>query len=374
MKIGIITWFAGPNYGTNLQAIALQSYLRNQGYEVKIINYEVPPTELVIQKKSFIKRLLHQPQKYAVKFAMKMVEKKISERDKKLSDAIIHNCILTPKIKNQNELIDVFNAFDLLICGSDQIWNPNWYNEFYYADFDSVKTRRISYAPSMGVNAIPNDIIPAIRRSVQKFDCISVREAKAADLLSPYLKQRPEVVVDPTLLLTKEDWLTIFPEKKKENENYVFAFFLNDERKHLKATRDFAKSHNCKLIMIPYKGVTYLQNADIRADAGLEDLFDLIRNAKYVVTDSFHMTVFSIIHRKQFFTFQRFKENSFTSQNVRVTNLLSLVDLSDRLIPYQSAKIQDMENINYDNHISKLNSEIEKSKVFLKTAIEHTKR
>lgn len=371
MKLGIITWFTGSNYGTNLQAIALQYYLRNQGYEVNIINYEVPPPNVKKEKKSFIKKLLYQPEKYAIKIAMKRYEPKIEKRNRKIFNAVCSNCIFTPQIKNTEELISVCNTFDLLICGSDQIWNPNWYDRFYFADYDGINTKCISYAPSMGVNTIPVEVIPKIAHSISRLKCISVREEKAADLLAPYVSQRPEVVVDPTLLLTKADWLKLFPEKKQESGNYVLAFFLNDEKDHLSATRKFAETHNCKLILIPYKGITYLQCADKRADAGLEDLFDLIRNAEYVLTDSFHITVFSIIHRKQFFTFQRFKENSFTSQNVRVTNLLKMADLLDRLIPYQSSKIRDFNSIDYNDHIERLNLEIEKSKRFLKKAIEY---
>ena len=370
MKIGIITWFTGPNYGTNLQAIALQYFLRNHGFEVNIINYEVPPWQLKKEKKSLIKRLAHQPKKYAIKFLLKKYQNEIAMRDKKLAAAISSNCILTAKIKNISELINVCNDFDLLICGSDQIWNPNWYDRFYFADYDGVVTRRISYAPSMGVNAIPDNVIREISRSISKFSFVSVRENKAAELLSPYTNKRPEVVVDPTLLLSKEDWNTIFQKRNSEKEKYILAFFLNDEKTHLKATRDFANKHHYKLVWIPYKGMTYMQNADIRADAGLEDLLNLIRYAEYIITDSFHITVFSIIFEKQFYTFQRFKENSFTSQNVRVTNLLEMTNLQNRLIPYQSVKINEKSEICYESHITKLKTEIEKSKQFLSKAIE----
>ena len=145
---------------------------------------------------------------------------------------------------------------------------------------------------------------------------------------------------------------------------------MNDEKTHLKATRDFANEHNYKLVWIPYKGMTYIQNADIRADAGLDDLLNLIRYAEYIITDSFHITVFSIIFEKQFYTFQRFEENSFTSQNVRVTNLLEMTNLQSRLIPYQSVKINEKSEICYELHITKLKKEIEKSKQFLIKAIE----
>lgn len=366
MKIGVITWFTGSNYGTNFQAIALQYYLRGQGHEVNVINYEIPPSS---KKRPFIKRLLNQPRKYLFKIGMKRYEGKIAERDEKLFNAIKNKCILTKKINNKEELIEVCNSFDLLICGSDQIWNPNWYDRFYFADFDEINTKRISYAPSMGVNSIPKKIIPEIKRSINKLSCVSVREEKAADLLAPYLCERPEVVVDPTLLLTQKEWTNIFPEKQHEAGEFILAFFLNDEKAHLFAAKKFAKEQNCKLIIVPYKGNTYFQNVDIRADAGLEEILDLIRSARYILTDSFHMTVFSIIYRKQFYTFQRFEENEFTSQNVRVINLLDLMNLSERLIPYQSRTIRKKKHINYDDHIKKLNLEIEKSKIFLEKAI-----
>lgn len=370
MKIGIITWFTGPNYGTNLQAIALQYYLRKAGHKVEIINYEVTSSKSKKEKKSIFKKIAYQPQKYVIKYALNKYSKDIVSRNEKLANAIQNYCSLTSKISNVNQLIDTCNTFDLLVCGSDQIWNPNWYDRFYYADYDDIKTRRISYAPSMGVNAISNEVIPEIKRSISKFDMISVREEKAAELLEPFMKSKPSVVVDPTLLLSEEEWNNLFKKRETDLDKYVLAFFLNDEMTHLKATRNFAKKHSYRLIVIPYKGMTYLQKADIRADTGLEDLLNLIKDAEYVITDSFHITVFSIIYKKQFFTFQRFKEDAFTSQNVRVTNLLKIANLISRLLPYKSTTIEEMDEINYDNHETELKNEIKKSKDFLKKAVE----
>lgn len=84
----------------------------------------------------------------------------IAEREKKLSNAISDNCNLTSRINSEQELIEVCNTFDLLICGSDQIWNPNWYDRFYYADYNEICAVRISYACSMGVNTIPDIFFP----------------------------------------------------------------------------------------------------------------------------------------------------------------------------------------------------------------------
>lgn len=369
-KIGIITWFTGPNYGTNLQAIALQYYLRKQGYKVNIINYEVQFSKQETERKNWIRKLVYMPRKLVVNYAISKYRNEIEERDNKLTIAIQKNCILTSKVKNLNELINICNSYDLLICGSDQIWNPNWYNRFYFADYDEIKTRRIAYAPSMGVNAISDTVIPDIKRSISKFDHVSVRENKAADLLEPYTDRRPTVVVDPTFLVSKKEWECIFELKETDDQDYILAFFLNDEFNHLKATKKFAKRNSCRLILVPYKGITYLQSADICADAGVEDLLRLIKNAKYVVTDSFHITVFSIIFNKQFFTFQRFKDDEFTSQNVRVLNLLEMTGLEERLVPFKSKKIVDMEDITYSKCMMKLDNQIKNSKKYLNTAIE----
>lgn len=93
--------------------------------------------------------------------------------------------------------------------------------------------------------------------------------------------------------------------------------------------------------------------------------------AEYVITDSFHITVFSIIYKKQFFTFQRFKEDAFTSQNIRVINLLTMTNLIARMLPYQSTFIKELDEISYENHCTELKNEIQNSKEFLKMAVKN---
>ena len=152
MKIGIITWFTGPNYGTNLQAIALQYFLHQQGNDVSIINYDVAPPTVKNCGRNIIEKIKNQPHKYLTKYALYKYKAQILNRNKKMVSEIQKNCNFTDRIQSEEELIENCNKFDLLICGSDQIWNPNWYNKFYYADYPEILTPRISYAPSLGVN------------------------------------------------------------------------------------------------------------------------------------------------------------------------------------------------------------------------------
>lgn len=370
MKIGIITWFTGSNLGTSLQAIGLQRYLRSEGHEVQIINYEVDSPDMK-QKRSFWHKITDQPQKYAMKYATWKYKTEIANRDQKIKDAVITNCILTDRIYNEAELIAVCNSFDLLICGSDQIWNPNWYHRFYYADYDEIKTRRVSYAPSMGVNFISEELKEKIKRSINKFDKVSIREEKGAKLLAPYTKEEPMVVVDPTFLLNSADWEKIFPKKHKENfpKGYVLSMFLTDKREHWKAACSFASEKGLRHVIIPYCGFSYMQHGEVHANTGPEDMLEFIRGAQYVLTDSFHITAFAIIHRKQFYTFQRFQENQFTSQNSRIGNLLKIAELEDYLMPYGCKKIIEYKSIKYNRHEEILQAEIQKSKDFLRAAI-----
>nr|WP_300832698.1 polysaccharide pyruvyl transferase family protein [uncultured Acetatifactor sp.] len=371
MKIGIITWFTGPNLGTSLQAIALQRYLRNAGYEVEVINYEV-----VSAKRKSIRllwqKVLSQPQKYAMTYAQWKYGHMITRRNRKIADAVTKNCILTDRVHDEAELIKVCNSFDILVCGSDQIWNPNWYHRFYFADYDEIQTRKISYAPSLGVNAIPDELKAEIERSIKKFDAVSVREEKGAEMLEPYVGSRPVVVVDPTFLLTTADWGNLFPGKYKKiyTGGYVLSMFLTDKKEHWAAANSFARKKGLRHVVIPYSGFSYLQKGEICADSGPEEFLELIRGACYVLTDSFHVTVFSIIYRKQFYTFRRFRENRFISQNTRISNLLKMADMEGRLVPYGSNSIFEYSDIEYGQHEEKIRVEIQKSKDFLKKAIE----
>lgn len=373
MKIGIITWFSGSNYGTNLQAIALQQYLRNKGYEAKIVNYKVKLNVTILQKlidwRMLGIRIKRQPDKYVQKFAYMKYGSEIRRRDRKLAETIQEQCNLTPEIYDENELISILNSFDLLISGSDQIWNPRGYHRFYFADYDEVVTRRISYAPSLGISAIPKHKTMEICRGLRKFSAVSVREQCGAVLLKPLLMYEPVVTVDPTLLLSAKEWNKIFPIKKKRYDKYVLSMFLTDHYSHWRAARNFAKRKDIQHIVIPYCGFSYFQNAEIIADADLQDFLDLIRGAEYVLTDSFHVTVFSLIFRKQFYTFTRFKEDAYTSQNSRILNLLNIAGIKERFLPYGSKRIMDYKNINYDSVGGKLQSEIDQSKIFLSEAI-----
>lgn len=367
MNIGIITWFKSINYGTNLQAIALQYYLKTRGHEVKLLNFDVSGISND-KKKNFFTRLFYQPEKYATKYFDHKYEKEIEYKKKKIRETVSKYCIFTEKIESKEDYIRECNSFDLIICGSDQIWNPNWYHRYYYADYPEIKARKISYAPSLGINSIPEEKAKEIKKSLKGFDAISVRESTGARILSNLSPIEPQVVVDPTLLLGAREWSKI-ASNKVVSDQYVLSMFLTDNLRHWHAAKIFSKKKKMKHIVIPYCGISYTEGDRLYVDAGIEDFLALIRHADYVLTDSFHVIVFCLIFNRQFVAFQRFKEDQFTSQNSRIDNLLEIATVKDRLLRYGTSKIPTMEDIDYQLVNKTLQMEIDKSKDYLLKAI-----
>ena len=366
MKIGIITWFGGVNYGTNLQAIGLSNYLKKQGYTVELLNFNIYSNKHI--KRSFLERIYSQPEKYISKYYFNKYKDEIEKKTRVIEKTLLDYCEITKRITNDEEYIIECNKFDLLIFGSDQIWNPNWYHRYYYADYPSIKTRRIAYAPSFGVDSIPNDSINDIKRSLSKFDSISVREESGAQLIDFLMKQKAQVVVDPTFLLEKEEWDKM-ASKQIKDEEYVLGLFLTDNVFHWHASKKFAKEKGLKLVVIPYLGYSYMQGDCVYKCVGIEELLSLIKNAEYVVTDSFHITVFSIIFNKQFVSFERFNSKNNKSQNTRLENMLKMFGLENQLLPYNSYSIPEriINDYSSTNHLVK--QKIEESKEYLSNVI-----
>lgn len=375
MHIGIITWFSYENYGTKLQAFALQKYLKELGNDVEIINF-IPPEIYSLNQKhaSLLDKIKSQPKKYKAKNIFKKYNKEITFRHRKMDSFIENNCNLTKKIEDDDCFINICNSFDLLICGSDQIWNPNLYHKYYFADLENIRTPKISYAPSLGVNEINSEVEPNLKQSLKKFSFVTVREDTGANLLRNITNKDVTVVLDPTLLLSKNIWIKYAKNEFSSLDNYVLCYFLSDNKNHWRAVSRFAKSHDLQLIIIPQEANSYKQSAKIYPEAGVEDFLGLILNATYVITDSFHGTVFSLIFQKQFYTFERFKENKYSSQNSRIKNLLEKVSLYSRLIEFNQKKIEEKNNINYQIIDLKLKEDIEKSKYELDRGLRYAKK
>ncbi|MGR6836804.1 polysaccharide pyruvyl transferase family protein [Syntrophomonas erecta] len=369
MKIGIVTWFHYKNYGTVLQAYALQSFLKNNGYSCVLVNY-VP-----IYTKSFYKkvksgnlknRIIGKIESNCFKFLGSNIKERLIERNKAFENFIAKNIDFTPKVQTSNELFKLNEMFDCFICGSDQIWNPENLNGVYYLNFVNEKNKKISYAPSFGVSHIPTSKEKEIRQWVNKFDRLSVREEKGASILKSLTQKDIEVVVDPTLLLSNADWEQILVNPNFHGD-YILCYFLGDRKEYWKAVHNLQKMTTYKVIIIPARFNSYLQKYEIRTSTSPEEFIGLIKNAKLVLTDSFHGVIFSLKFEKDFYVFKRFKDKDKRSQNSRIYNILKMLNLEERLIDCNILKDYKGNHCidNYEEINKVLSEKIEDSIAFL---------
>lgn len=370
MKIGIITWFEYENYGTKLQAIALQSYLKKRDYTVELINYRVPEPGKSFQKHSFYFRLYRKLNHWVLQYAQNLYQERLKIRSERLANVIQEKCTLTEKAMNDANYIKLCNQFDLLICGSDQIWNPNWYHPYYYADFPEIKTKKVSYAPSVGICVIPENMKQLIKKSLKSFSQVTVREESAAALLEPLLGYRPKKVLDPTLLLSKQRWKEMFQLVEQQNQQYLLCYFLSDKKNHWAAARRFASKYNLNIKIIPQGGFSFFQKGELCIDAGVKEFLELILNAKYILTDSFHGTVFSLLFEKEVYVFERFREDQYHSQNDRVIELVNQFGINTHYLPYNSNTVKLQNPIDYQKVTAILDIWRLRSKEILKTELE----
>ena len=236
--------------------------------------------------------------------------------------------------------------------------------------------RKISYATSLGVSEYPKYCWPSARKAWNRIDFLSVREQQGADIIKqvcgPDISVR--VVVDPTYLLTKEQWEELIPTEKKSEEKYIFCYFLGNDDTSKLIARKFADEKKLKLVSVLSKE-SYSPLDQTYADFLVtgnspEDFINWIRGAEFILTDSFHGTAFSVINEKQFFIFYR-KRAEATSRNSRIDNILKKWDLQDRLVPpgETEAKLLSTKSIDYSKVTERVLTEREKSLQFLKEAL-----
>jgi hypothetical protein len=200
-----------------------------------------------------------------------------------------------------------------------------------------------------------------------------VRENSGQKLVEQLSSNTAEVVVDPVLLLDGDEWLEEIPNEKKYDEPYIFAYFLGTSAEYRKAVTEFAKKKGLKIVtshhMDSYNKVDENFGDYAPFDVGPAEFVNLIRNAEYVFTDSFHGSVFSMLYKKKFMVFNRYSDASISSKNSRIDSFCENYDLKDRRF---GGNIDSVDNeINYDAVLKKADEHRRQSKAFLDKALEN---
>ncbi len=323
-SIGIFTIYIA-NYGAVLQTYALQKYLRETypDLKVSIVDFYSSQPYNIFKKASnnALKNLIKQGTRLLYFSSLK----RRNSREKRF---IKEEFILSKRFDSLEELLKSIPPYDIYLTGSDQVFDLNSkYCRLFYQQFSVHNALKAAYAPSFGTSSFSDDQIKQIYSFVQGFDFLSCREDDGALMLSNLLGKKVPLVLDPTLLLSKKQWLNMSVYPKSRN-NYLLIYDLNGGQRMIDIAVPLAKKYNWQIWCITQHTEVQYKNVDkVIFDAGPREFVGLFSKAQYVITDSFHGTSFSIIFEKPFKTFIAIPRSSR-----RIISLLSMAGFCDRII------------------------------------------
>lgn len=385
-KVGIVSCYFQPNYGSMLQAYATQMALDKLGYENETIdisgfNSEIKRAKMLYFAKASLTSSILFTKIGRVKenFVRKTIKNKHTNDIKIRNEAFRrfekNKFKMSPAYNSKKELSENCSRYDAVLVGSDQLWLPgNIAADYYTLNFVPNNINTIAYATSFGQSSLPNDSTKLAKVFLNKIKHIGVREESGAKLIENTTGRKVPVVCDPTLLFTGEEWMSIQDEQPIINGDYIFVYFLGSNPLHREFVSRLKKETGLKVVCLPHID-EFVKEDEQCSDVKLYDIdpgqfLNLIRNAKYVCTDSFHCSVFSIQYEKEFFTFRRFANGNKQSTNSRLDTLFNLTGITGRLLN-GSEKISDCLIINTDFEVvhKKLDKIRQKSYEYITAAL-----
>lgn len=321
MRVGIMTFHRAHNFGAMLQAYGLQYTLNKLGADCSIVDYRCKTIEksyktFLIESpslKSLLSAVYHFPYRYIRKNRFE------SFNEKYLKKSI--------KIYTSENIKSAKNEYDCFITGSDQVWNEELTgnDRNYFLEFATGK-KKLSYAASLGKARLTEKQKQEYFDLLRDFAFISVREENAQKLLKDILNREVELVVDPVFLLSKEEWMRFISENKYGD--YIFMYQLHENNTR-KLAQKIAEKTGMKIVTIPNDLRGGIKAEKVYAPT-VEEFLNLIFYAKFVVTDSFHVSAFAIIFNKNYYGLLKTNPN-MRGLNSRLETLTTRLRIKDRL-------------------------------------------
>lgn len=385
--IGLVTCYFHHNYGSMLQAYATEMIMQQMGLPFQTIackapiNYMQENKILYIIKKLLIADWRMRLGKMKIERAKKenpMFAKNWEVRNKAFdlfAETFFH---VSPYCKNREELTKMADNYSAFLVGSDQLWRTDSVEHGYYTlEWVPDHIRKIAYSTSIGVKEVPWFQVEKNKRFMNRFDHIALREQSACDLVYKLTGRKVPVVLDPTLLFTGEQWMEIQQQEPLTEGKYIFCYLLGDNPSQREFIKRVKEKTGCKIVALQQLD-DYIPSDEGFADeapyVGPREFLNYIRNAEYVFTDSFHCSVFSILYKKNFFTFSRFAEGAKQSTNTRIDNLLHITGLEDRRMT-KDKTVDGVINYNgsFDGVDARLNAYRKSSMEYLHNALKDLK-
>lgn len=365
MKICTITCHDVYNVGASLQAYALQTYLKSLGHDVKIINYK--PDYLsghyrldVVSNPKYDKPLIRQ----AYLLAKLPGRLRMLPRKKAFDEFTAKYLTLTKRYASNAELAAEPPEADVYFAGSDQIWNPlfpNGKDPAFYLDFMRQGVRA-SYAASFAVDEFPQELWAITAKYLSRFDNIAVRETSGLAILKSLGITNAQTVLDPVFLLDKAHWEAMAKLPPKAKEPYLLVYDFDNSPAVRTLAEKIAAERGLKIYSIfdlPYAEHCFTL-------CGPEEFLGLMRQADFVLSNSFHATAFSVIFEREFAVVERTEKI-----NTRMRDFTAMLGISERMLRQSSAvppKI-DWNGVRY-----RLEAETVRSKAYIDDVLRRAKR
>ena len=370
MRAGLITFHFAHHYGAQLQALATMKAIQGLGHDCEIIDYRLPHTTRTNQlfKKSASVRAVASDAHTALHYGA------FQRRFHRFEAFVAEEMALSAqRYTAVDQLRNHPPAYDVYVAGSDQIWNPYIFQDRQFDPaflLDFVREgRRIAYAPSLGVPALPEDKAAELKKFLAPFSALSVREKRGQVLLREAAGRQARVVLDPTLLLNGTDWGALANPTRRQGP-YILCYFVSDPGEAAPYALALAQKTGWPIVQLAGARRKICDGAELVFDAGPREFLALFRDAAAVVTNSFHGAAFSLQFQKNFFTSMSPKERSQPTFS-RIYSLLSRLGCADRIIGLDETAPLEAE-MDYGQVYERLEAERADSLAYLKAALEGT--
>lgn len=321
MKIGIVTYHRTLNYGACLQAIALRIALEQLGHETYYVDYWPKYHKQTYEAFSF-GRFLSLGHRSRIYYLLESIQWYQYRKMRIRNFENFFAQYIYPYCKPTDE------QFDIIVYGSDQIWRKQdalkGYNPVYFGQNEFRTNEHVSYSASMGILPKTETEKQEVKEMLSHLDKIAVREKNLLSMLQELGYKETSLTLDPTLLLTAEEWDRVIPTTEEKGDKYILVYGIGKVAFNMEYIYAFAKKHNYKVRIL--SGTASAEDTYDKITTAAPDSFiQLIKNAEFVFTSSFHGLAFSIIYGKQFYA-------SYSTNSNRAQTLLEFLGIKDRLL------------------------------------------
>ena len=356
-KIGILTFYHTTNYGALLQMYALYHKIVEKGCNIDIIRYTCDAVE---RRENLSLLKSKNPKQFLRTLLLKMPNSIKQKNFRKFEE---NKFVFSEQIYTAEALAQLSKKYDSVIVGSDQVWNLKLTGNdmgFFLMGVSGIK--KYAYAASFGSESVDTYTAQKIAKSLKEFDLISVRETSAIDIVNNICRIKPYFVLDPTFLLTADEWRGIAEKKIKKEKPYILLYLIQNKKKTIAYAKKIAKKNgwNVKYINIsPY----HVNSIDNIRSVDPNEFLKLIDNASLVITGSYHGLALSVNLSKPLHYQLSEKKNNY---NVRISSLINTLELEECKLDYEKT---DIPNIKYDRIQKKLSTLREQSNAVLNLII-----